>query len=180
MNIAVKHMFRNRRQREGRRPSEPYYPPADSGGTVDWSEEILPGFSYTRPPRVEQRANRTLPPAYGYNDLEELPTAHQSLAQSLDNSNPPDSDFYASGNKIRPWAHVRVPAYLAISEIESVSDDEFKSGKLAALGHVVPQQVGGQTTIDVSPLIPEAEYTTYGAMNTLQVGEVAEDGYLYA
>ena len=175
MNIALQHMFRKRRQHEGRRPPEPYYPP----GSEDWFSDLPPGFAYTVPPTVEQRENRTLPPAYDYTALQELPTAHQNLAESLDASNPPDSNFYAAGQKIRPWAHIRVPAYLAISEIESVADDEFKTGKLAALGLVVPQQVGGQASIDISPLIPEAQYTTYGALTTLMPGQVAEDGYLY-
>lgn len=177
MNAELKRMLRNKRQREGRRPSEPELMPGD------WGDEIPPGFSYHRNPVVSQRQWRDLPPAYEYNALEELPTAHQSLAQSLDASNPPDSDFYAAGNKIRPWGHIRVPAYLAISEIEAVSQDEFpwNGNKLGAMGHVVPQMVGGQNTIDVSPLIPEAEFTTYGALNTLNPGdEVPEDGYLYA
>lgn len=177
MNAALKNMLRNKRQREGRRPGEPAYLP---GG---WEGDLPPGFAYTVKPEVGQRQFRDLPPAYGYNDLDELPTAQQNIAESLDASNPPDSNFFAAGNKIRPWAHNRVPAYLAISEIESVSLDEFMShggGKLEALGHVVPQMVGGQNSIDISPLIPESQYTTYGALTTLAPGEVAEDGYLYA
>jgi hypothetical protein len=173
VNIAIKHMFRNRRQREGVRPSEPYYPP----GPEDWRNDIIPGFAYTRPPTVEQRQNRTLPPAYDYNAPQELPTSYQEAPDPLK-----FSDFYPNGNKIRPWAHVRVPAYLAISEWESIADDTFKSGKLAALGHVVPQFYGLQNPIDFQPLIPESEYTTYGATHAIPEGQVdvPEDGYLYA
>lgn len=178
MNAALKGMLRNKRQQEGRRPDEPAYLPGE------WAGDIAPGFAYRRKAPHSQRFFRHVPPAFEYNALEEYASAHQGTGQSLDNSNPIDSDFYAEGNKIRPWAHVRVPAYLAIPEWESVSDDTFMGyggGKLAALGHVVPQMVGGQGTIDVSPLIPEAEFTTYGAMNTLVPGEdIPEDGYLYA
>lgn len=176
MNARLKQMMRQKRQAEGRRPREPDYPP------VGENANFPPTFAFHRNTEVPQRQWRDLPPAYEYNALEELPTAHQGLAQSLDASNPTDSDFYTEGNKIRPWAHVRVPAYLAISEWESVSRDEFPDYglKLGALGHVVPQQVGGQNSIDISPLIPEAEFTTYGALNTLVPGEISEDGYLYA
>jgi hypothetical protein len=176
MNAALKHMLRNKRQREGRRPSEPYYPPNLEG------EELPPGFAYETKEAQQQRANFFEPPAYEINELGELPTAHQNMAESLDASNPPDSNNYANGNKIRPWAHVRVPTYLAIAEWEGGADDEFLKGKLAAEGHKVPQQVGGQTSIDITPLIPEGDYTTYGAINTLDPGEYLEqeDGYLYA
>jgi hypothetical protein len=175
MNLAVKNMFRNRRQREGRRPSEPYYPPNLEG------EDIHPGFAYEKKEEHEQRASFFVPPYYEIDALEELPTAHQSTAQSLDASNPPDSDFYDAGNKIRPWAHIRVPTYLAITEWEGGADDEFSFGKLAAQGFKIPQQIGGQASIDIYPLIPEADYTTFGAMNTLVPQyEDTEDGYLYA
>lgn len=168
-------MLRNKRQREGRRPPEPYYPPNLEG--VD----IHPGFAYEVKEPHQQRANFFEPPAYEINELGELPTAQQNIAESLDMSNPPDSNNYANGNKIRPWAHVRVPTYLAIAEWEGGADDEFLKGKLAAQGHAVPQQIGGQTSIDVTPLIPEGDYTTYGAMNTLAPDfSDQEDGYLYA
>lgn len=177
MNADLKNKLRRKRQAEGKRPHDPAFMPGD------WAGDVPPAFAYTVPPTVSQRNWRDLPPAYGYNDLDELPTAHEFTGQSLDNSNPIDSDFYAAGNKIRPWAHNRVPAYLAVPEWETVAIDEFPDFgmKLAAMGHVVPQQVGGQQSIDVSPLIPEAEWTTYGAMNTLVPGDdIAEDGYLYA
>lgn len=173
MPIAVRHMFRNRRQKEGVRPSEPVHPP----GPENWHNDIIPGFAFTPKEEHEQRQNRTLPPAYDYNAPQELPTAYQDAPDPIK-----QSDFYANGDKIRPWAHVRVPAYLAIPEIEAVSDDEFKFGKISSFGHhVVPQYHGEQNPIDFSPLIPEVEYSTYGSMNELIEGEVAEeDGYLYA
>jgi hypothetical protein len=176
MNVAVKNMFRNRRQREGRRPTEPYYPPNLEGA------DIHPGFAYKHKDEQEQRANFFVPPAYDIDALEELPTAHQFMAESLDASNVPDSNLFAAGNKIRPWAHIRVPTYLAISDWEGGADDEFKTGKIAAQGMKIPQQIGGQNTIDVSPLIPEAEYTTYGAISTMAPTDQTpvEDGYLYA
>jgi len=168
-------MLRNKRQREGRRPVEPKYEPALQGA------DLHPGFAYVTREEEQQRANFLVPPAYDIDALEELPTAHQFMAESLDLSNPPDSNLYAAGNKIRPWAHIRVPTYLAISEWEGGADDEFLTGKLAAQGMKVPQQIGGQTSIDVSPLIPEAEFTTYGALNTLYDPNITpEDGYLYA
>lgn len=176
MNARLKNMFRQRRQREGRRPSEPYYPP-----NMDVTA-LPPAFAYEHKDEQEQRANEFVPPAYDIDALEELPTAHQFIGQSLDASNPPDSDLYAAGNKIRPWAHIRVPTYLAISEWEGGADDEFMVGKLAAQGMKVPQQIGGQATIDVSPLIPESDYTTYGALNTMVPDynyDAGEDGYLY-
>lgn len=200
MNRAVRHMFRNRRQAEGRRPQEPQLPPRQLRNqwepernfwesTVpthadDWTADIYPGFSYVANEEHEQRTNLYLPPAFETNALEELATAHQYTAESLDNSDPINSNFYAAGNKIRPWAHNRVAnaGYLAMSEWLGGANDEFMSGKISALGHVVPQQVGGQTTIDTQPLIPEAEYTTYGAMTALAPTDqfAEEDGYLYA
>lgn len=174
MNIALKHMLRNKHQKEGVRPAEPVYPP----GPENWHHEVLPGFAFTPKDEHEQRQNRTLPPAYDYNAPQELQTSYQDAPDPIR-----QSDFFANGNKIRPWAHVRVPSYLAISEIESVSDDEFLYGKISSFGHhIVPQYHGGQNPIDFSPLIPEAEFTTYGAMNELQEGEIhtSEDGYLYA
>jgi len=179
VNLGLIHMGRLRRQREGRRPQEPVYPPNLAG------EELPPSFAFHGRQEQQQRANFFEPPWYDIDALYELPTAHGFLAESLDASNPPDSNKYAEGNKIRPWAHVRVPTYLAISEWEGGANDEFLHGKIAAAnpgGHIV-QQIGGQNTIDVSPLVPEAEWTTYGALNALpssaDMGPV-EDGYLYA
>lgn len=178
MNLALLHMGRTRRQREGRRQPEPMYPPNLQG------EELPPSFAFHGRQEQQQRANFFEPPWYDIDALYELPTAHQATAQSMDASNPPDSDFYAAGNKIRPWAHVRVPTYLAISEWEGGADDEFRVGKLAAQepGGAILQQIGGQNTIDVSPLVPEAEWTTYGAQTSLPLSEqgATEDGYLYA
>jgi hypothetical protein len=175
MNLAVKNMFRNRRQSEGRRPTEPDYPPNLEG------QHVHAGFAYQKKVEHEQRANLLVPPAYEIDALDELPTAHQYTGESLDASLPIDSNFYDAQNKIRPWAHVRVPTYLAISEWEGGADDEFLFGKMAAQGIRVPQQVGGQASIDVNPLIPEADYTTFGAMNTLVPQyEDTEDGYIYA
>lgn len=172
--IAVKHMFRNKRQAEGKRPSEPMYPP----GPENWAHELPPSFAFVSKDEHEQRQNRTLPPAYDYNERQDLDIAYQDAPDPIK-----QSDFYANGNKIRATANVRVPAYLAISEWESIADDdfEFKTGKLAAVGHLVPQYAGEQLPIDVSPLIPEAEYTTYGNLNMLVDTELADqDGYLYA
>jgi hypothetical protein len=175
MNIALKHMLRNKRQREGRRPTEPKYEPMLQGA------DMHPGYAYVPREEEQQRANFLVPPAYDIDALEELPTAHQYMAESMDLSNVPDSNLYAAGNKIRPWAHIRVPTYLAIPEWEGGANDEFLTGKIAAQGIHVPQQIGGQNSIDTSPLIPEAEFTTYGAMNTLaDPYQTPEDAYLFA
>jgi hypothetical protein len=174
MNIAIKHMFRNKYQKEGRNPPQPYYPPGPEG----WEEDILPGFAYTGRESHEQRLNRFVPPAYDYNAPQELPTSYQEAPDPLK-----QSDFYANGAKIRPWAHVRVPSYLAIAEIEAVSDDEFKSGKLSSEGsHYIPQHALTQLPIDITPLIPEADFTTFGATNELNPDyyHSNEDGHLYA
>lgn len=180
MNSAMKNMLRNRRQAEGRRQPAPVLAPGPEGD-LSWFDEIPATFAYTPKDEHEQRQFQFMPPAFETNALEQLDTSHQALGQSLDASNPPDSDFYANGNKIRPWAHVRVPAYLAISEIEGVSLDEFQYGKLSSDRQAVPQFAGAQLPIDITPLIPEAEFTTFGAMTVLRPGEVAsgEDAYLY-
>ena len=186
MNTGVKHLLRNKRQREGRRPQQPHYPPGE------WGLDLLPGFAYTyrgegdpfgHGGEQQQRTNLFFPPAFAPNDLEDETHANQFLAESMDKSNPPDSNLYAEGKKIQPWAKARsgTAGYLAMAEWEQTLDEfPWNGRKLEALGINVPQQIGGQHSIDVTPLIPEAEWTTYGAMNTLVPGQVAEDGYLYA
>jgi hypothetical protein len=195
MNRAVRHMFRNRRQREGVRPPEPAFAPPQlrnewdperslwetevPAHPDDWTVDILPGFSYVANEEHEHRNNRYLPPAFETNALEELITSYKPSSE-LDPL--PFSDFYANGNKIRPWAHNNVAnaGYLAIPEIESVSDDEFRFDKNAFPMHT-PQYVGYQNPIDIQPLIPEQEYQTYGSLTTLSEAYGSpDDAYLFA
>jgi hypothetical protein len=197
MNIAVKQMSRKRRQIEGMRPPEPYYPPAPQPAQLvdaeyydaypssyEGIQDVPLTFAYVKKDEQQQRTNFFVAPAFDENELVELPTSHQDLARSLDLSHFPDSDLFAEGDKIRPWAHIRVPSYLAISEWLGGADDEFRSppGK-AQFDWVISQYVGQQHPIDVTPLIPETEYTTYGALNALSPGQIeqfpASDGYLF-
>lgn len=184
-NIAIKHMFRNRRQREGRRPEPPPMPPVGS----DFEAALYPGFAWVGKEEHEQRTNLFMPPAFETNALEELPTSFKPDTE-LDPI--PQSNFYAANNKIRPWAVVRAgtAGYLAISEIEGVDNSDFENswigggphGKIV-VGQLIGQYVGYQNPIDITPLIPEADYTTYGALNQLTPDAYArqdEDAYLFA
>lgn len=177
MNAALQRKGSRRRQIEGARPEEPAVLPG-SGGDFSWFGDIPASFAYTKTEEQQQRQNLFMPPAFETNALEMLSTSYQDAPDPIR-----QSDFYAAGNKIRPWAHNRVAnaGYLAIAEIEGVADDEFKTGKLSSEGyHVVPQYVLSQNPIDFLPLIPEGQYTTYGAQNELAPGMLSEeDGYLY-
>ena len=177
MNTAVKQQSRKRRQYEGKRQPQPYFPP-----NLELSEGPLT-FAYSTKSEQEQRQNLFMPPAYDPNELVELPTSYKPDTE-LDPI--PVSDEYAEGLKIRPWAHIRVPTYLAIAQIENVDNSDFENGWYqgkAQFDQLVSQYVGQQHPIDVTPLIPEAEYTTYGALNQLEPGQIAEfpsqDGYLF-
>jgi hypothetical protein len=178
MNIAAKQQSRRRRQAQGRKQEQPKSMP----GMENLSGAPLT-FTYTPKEEHEQRTNIFMPPAYDPNELTELPTSYKPDTEL----NPLSfSDFYAEGMKIRPWAHIRVPSYLAVSEWEGVDDSDFETSWIVNKGefaHLVSQYVGQQHPIDVSPLIPESEYTTYGALNTLEPGQVenlpVSDGYLF-
>lgn len=177
-NIAVKQQSRKRRQREGRKPIQPMYLPE-----MDQMGEVPLTFTYSTKEEHEQRTNLFIPPAYDPNELTELQTSYQPPSQ-LDPL--PFADFYAEGDKIRPWAHIRVPTYLAVAEWESPDDSDFEHSWVLNKGEfaqLVSQYVGGQHSIDVTPLIPESEYTTYGALNQLSPGQLesmpATDGYLF-
>ena len=175
MNAAIERMFRIRCQREGRKQEQPIYPANPPG----WEATAHPGFAYQIREEQNQRENYFMPPAFDPNELVELPTSWKPDSE-LDPI--PQSNFFAEGNKIRPWAHVRVPSYIAIPEWETPTDDEFREGKIV-MGQLVAQHTGGQQPIGISPLIPEVEYTTYGTQNMLTEGMVAhiptQDGYLF-
>jgi hypothetical protein len=174
MNVAVKHMMRNRRQEQGKRQPEPMFPPID---VEEFQDALHPAFAWTPKDYHEQRTNLFMPPAFETNELQEYLSSYKPSSE-LDPL--PFSDFYANGNKIRPWGHRIMPSYLAIAEWEGVADDEFKSGKGSFMQHV-PQYAGYQNPIDITPLIPEPQYTTYGALNQMAGNEYpAEDAYLFS
>lgn len=180
MNIAIQQMMRKRRQREGLSPlvTQPRMPAGPS-----YLQDAPLTFAHVAKDEQQQRTNFFSPPQFDPNELVELPTSYKPDSE-LDPIN--TSDEFAEGLKIRPWAHIRVPSYMAVAEWEGVDNSDFDNGWILNKGEfaqLVSQYVGGQHPIDVSPLIPEAEYTTYGATNQLQPGQIAQmptgDGYLF-
>lgn len=187
MNRAVRGMFRNKRQEQGKLPQQPVYPPEaehfqDAPLTFAYTYRSE-GDPFATGGEQQQRSNLFMPPAFETNALEELGTSFKPDSE-LDPI--PQSYYYGAGNKIRPWAHNRVAntGYLAIAEWLGGADDEFHYHvDKFYFPQLVSQQVGKQNPIDVSPLIPEGEYTTYGATHELLPGQIdafpVQDGYLY-
>lgn len=186
-NREVRRMLRNKRQAEGVKQEQPVFPP-EAQHIVDMPLSFAytyrgEGDPFATGGEQQQRTNLFIPPAFETNALEELGTSFKPDSE-LDPI--PQSYFFAAGNKIRPWAHNRVAnaGYLAMPEWLGGADDEFHYAvDKFYFPQLVGQQVGKQQPIDIFPLIPESEYTTYGATHELLPGQVAEfpvqDGYLY-
>lgn len=73
------------------------------------------------------------------------------------------SDFWASGNKIKPDARMRIVSHLAIGSREAVMENAFRVGKL--MGYLqTPTYVGGQQASTPRTNIVEAQQTTLGSL----------------
>lgn len=73
------------------------------------------------------------------------------------------SDFYAHGNKIHPWANQQIVTSLAIGSREAVMEDRFTIGKLIGYLRASMYQ-GGQHPSVVRANIDVPRQTTYGSM----------------
>lgn len=122
------------------------------------------------------RRPKGVPPAFAYQQREELYTGPAFTAAPDDNSerfydlnigwhHAPDpirqSQFWAEGNKIHPQAQMNVVSNLAIGSREAVMENEFRIGKLLGYLHV-PMYAGAQQPSVIRANIQEAVPTTYG------------------
>jgi len=126
----------------------------------------------------------TVPPGYAYVQRREphagisFKTAPDSQFQELLDrlgswQEAPDpirqSDFYAEGNKVHPWAQNRITSHLAIGAKEAVMQDEFQIGKLLGYYHPGSKQYAGEQLPSVIRTnITPAVSTTYGSQYVLE------------
>lgn len=101
------------------------------------------------------------------------------------------SDFWAAGNKVNPWARMLTPSHLAIGSKEAVMQDNFEVGKLLGYLHAGKTQYAGAQypsipRVNIEPAIP----ATYGSQYELRsmpypggiimaTGMSFDDGYPY-
>lgn len=126
--------------------------------------------------------NRVAPPTYVYTQRREPHMGPSFLMAPDDNTQrqydlnigwheAPDpirqSDFYADGNKVHPDAQMRVTSHLAIGSIESVSEQQFRVGKLLGYFHR-PMYQGRQQPSVIRANISPGHTTTYGSEYVVQ------------
>lgn len=85
------------------------------------------------------------------------------------------SPFYASGNKIHPWAHRIKPSHVRLTMGRWVTDT-FAAGKLEH-PHLVPTYAGQQLPWDEKYNIQPGQSTTYGSQYTVSQNGMDGDPY---
>lgn len=149
------------------RPSEIAVPPPSIAPPPDNPFNIAGVLSGDRTPPTYVYTQRREPAAgpsflmapWDNYDVEyELKTGWQDAPDPIR-----QSDFYAAGNKIKPWAHMPIVTEVAFGSIEAVMENTFHVGKLLGYWHR-PMYQGQQHPSVLRSNIQEALPTTYGSM----------------
>jgi hypothetical protein len=136
-------------------------PPPDNpwnvGGVLS-GDRVPPTYVYT------QRREPHMGPSYLMVPWDNFETMYDLHVYPQDAPDPVrQSDFYAAGNKIHPWAQMQIQTNLALGSIAAVMEDTFHIGKLLGYWHR-PMYAGMQKPSIPRSNIQEPVPTTYGSL----------------
>lgn len=136
-----------------------------------------PLYVYTQRREPHMGPSYLMAPWDNYDVEYELRTGYQEAPDPIR-----QSEFYAAGNKVKPWAHMPIVTSIAWGSIEAVMQDRFQVGKLLGYVHR-PMYAGRQHPSVVRSNIQEALPQTYGSMYSVPAsqpmgGPVSATGFI--